>query len=102
MINAGLDFNNAKESFKNEVGEQVLYLEGKYSSSFVYPIVRSIVNFDLGEEPYANITCYFIDFESQFIVNIYDDRGMDIYSLNNLLLRDVELKFSKWLNKRRI
>ena len=57
-----------------------------------------IINYDLTFTPSANITCYFVDFGEPIIVNIYDDRGCDIYSPNCEFADAVNACFSSWLN----
>lgn len=61
----------------------------QYSFQKILPICLSIINFDLAYSPSANITCYFIDFVEPIIVNIYDDRGCDIYSPSRSLFRKI-------------
>lgn len=41
------------------------------------------------EEPSANITCYFINFKRPIIINVYDDRGMDIYSPDKMIIDEL-------------
>ncbi len=60
----------------------------QYSFQKILPICLSIINFDLAYSPSANITCYFIDFVEPIVVNIYDDRGCDIYSPSSELLEE--------------
>jgi len=43
-----------------------------------------------------NITCYFVGFDRSLILNIYDDRGMDVYSPNKVLIDELLNKFSQW------
>jgi len=56
-----------------------------------------IINYDLGESPALNITCFFMDFQNTVLINVYDDRGMDIYCPNSALLNDISVKFMQWL-----
>ncbi|SEL95117.1 DUF3885 domain-containing protein [Parapedobacter koreensis] len=71
----------------------------QYSFRMVSPIVASIINYELVFEPSANITCYFVDFTESLIVNIYDDRGCDIYSPNEDIVIDLSNRFTNWVNK---
>jgi len=50
----------------------------------------------MAKTPSANITCYFINFNSKLIINIYDDRGLDIYTLNTELFYKIKTEFSDW------
>ncbi|MCY1524189.1 hypothetical protein D9M68_591130 [compost metagenome] len=100
LTNAGLDKKNADSSFKNSDNpdEEVLYLHfNKCSPIITSPILTSIINYEMAEEPSANVTCYFINLEKSIIVNVYDDRGIDIYSQNKNITSDLADKFHDWL-----
>lgn len=76
----------------------MLYLYVKKYSSFIgSPIFTSIINYEMAEEPSADITSYFVDFDRSIIVNIYDDRGMDVYSPNKAIIKGLLNRFSSWL-----
>lgn len=98
LNNAGLDVRTSDNNFKNEGEEDVLYLYVKKYSSFIgCPIVTSIINYEMAEEPSANITCYFVDFDRAIIVNVYDDRGMDVYSPDKAIIKGLLNRFPSWL-----
>lgn len=98
LKNAGLVIKDADRTFSDKQEEEILYLHyTKYSPFLVSPITTSIINYEMAEEPSANITCYFIDFEKLIIINIYDDRGMDVYSPDKGLIKDISSKFYDWL-----
>jgi len=98
LKNAGLVIENANSSLKRIGEEEVLYLYfKKYSQAILSPVMTSIINYELAQEPSANITCYFINFEKSIIVNIYDDRGVDVYALSRQVIATVSNKFHKWL-----
>jgi hypothetical protein len=98
LKNAGLIVHNADKVFRNKGDEEILYLYfKKYLSFQVSPIITSIINYDMAEEPSANITCYFVDLEKLILVNIYDDRGMDVYALNQEFIKDLSSKFQSWM-----
>lgn len=101
MLKAGLKksafHTYYKEKFENE---DVLYLQlVKYESILIEPLIKSVVNYELGEDPSANITCYYINFENQIIANLYDDRGMDVVSLDKLAFKKLRTAFSDWIVK---
>jgi Domain of unknown function (DUF3885) len=78
--------------------EKVLYVYFKdYVELFVSPIILAIINYETNKEPFANITCYFINFSTPVILNIYDDRGMDIFSPNKILTSGISDQYSSWL-----
>jgi hypothetical protein len=96
---AGFDINSASKVLKTKVNEEEILLVNfnRYSESLLTPITTSIINYEMAEEPSANITCYFISFNSKLIINIYDDRGLDIYSLKTDLLNDIKNEFNNWV-----
>ncbi|TCC97852.1 DUF3885 domain-containing protein [Pedobacter hiemivivus] len=97
LSNAGLAIETSDKNFRDENEEDILYLYlKKYSPLIVSPIVTSIINYEMAEEPSANITCYFVDFDRSIIMNIYDDRGMDVYSPNKAIIEGLLNRFSSW------
>jgi len=97
LRSAGLDIESADNYFRDYTHENVLYLHFEKFPALLNPVVTSIINYDMAEEPSANITCYFIDFDKSVIINIYDDRGMDVYSPNKIMINNLKNKFHKWL-----
>jgi len=96
---AGLNVSNAHKVFTQKNDDSlVLYLcINRDLDLFFEPLSTSIINFEMAQEPAANITCYFISLEVPLIVNIYDDRGVDIFSPNNNALTDIKRVYSDWL-----
>lgn len=94
-----LKVSQANLFFEDEYeGEKVLYVYYElYNEDLIHPIVLSIINFETGGEPFANITCYFINFISCLILNIYDDRGMDLFSPNEVVLKEITDKYNDWI-----
>lgn len=93
---AGLTLDDADPFFKDA---DILYLFfQKYAYNFVEPVVVSNINYEVAKDPSANITCYFVNFQKSLIVNIYDDRGMDVYCSNKYFLNELSEKFHSWLN----
>lgn len=91
---AGLCLQDATIEFGSNTDNSIRYIYyEKFSKSIIYPFISTIINYDLGYEPSANITCYFLNFNLRVIVNLYDDRGLDIYSQNKTLLQDINKKF---------
>jgi len=54
--------------------------------------VESIINYENGREPSADITCY-VNFEIPILVNIYDDRGMNVISPDKSFASKLKKKF---------
>lgn len=97
LNNAGFTIETSDNNFRDENEEGILYLYlKKYSPSIVSPIVTSIINYEMAEEPSANIACYFVDFHRSVIVNIYDDRGMDVYSPDKAIIDALLNRYSSW------
>ncbi|WP_158799432.1 DUF3885 domain-containing protein [Pedobacter sp. L105] len=83
---------------RDQKEEEVLYLHfKKYLQSQISPIATSIINYEMAEEPSSNITCYFVNFERSIVINIYDDRGMDVYAASRKFSEDLSSKFHDWL-----
>jgi RHS repeat-associated protein len=96
---ADFKLNHANLFFEGVVAnEKVLYVHFKeYAELFVNPIILAIINYEINKEPYANITCYFINFSTPVLLNIYDDRGMDIFSPNKRLINGIADQYNSWL-----
>jgi hypothetical protein len=60
------------------------YHINNFDISQINELVQAHINFELGLEPSINATIYYIDFEAKVLINLYDDRGLDIISLNPL------------------
>lgn len=99
LVNAGFKFNKADLIFEeNREENHILFIyKRQYSLSFFNPIILSIINYEINEVPFANITCYFINFSTPLIINIYDDRGMDIMSSDKDLFKRVQEHFKAWI-----
>jgi len=44
----------------------------------------------------VEITCYYVNFEIPNLVNVYDDRGMDIISLDKSFACKLKWRFFNW------
>jgi hypothetical protein len=104
LADAGFKIHKAAKIIKQKVqfersGEyEVLYIHFKrYLKVRFSSVVRSILNYDMVIEPSAQITCYYINFKSKLIINIYDDRGLSIYTPNKELLKKIKDEFFDWL-----
>ena len=80
LIKAGLKIDSTDVVLEENIdGDDILVLyKNNYSESFFNTIILSNINYEIGETPSANFTCYFINFSIPVVVNIYDDRGIDI------------------------
>lgn len=101
LKNAGINPDEADKSLEwNVDGYNILCLYYKqYSFEKVLPLALSVINYEMAFTPSANITCYFVDFREPLVVNIYDDRGCDIYSPNSDFVDVFNARFSCWLNQ---
>lgn len=101
LKSTGMDLDIANEKIEGkEGGYDVLYLYyERYSFQIISPVVASIINYELARDPSAHITCYFVNFYHPVVVNIYDDRGCDIYSPNNSIILSLAQKHKNWINK---
>jgi hypothetical protein len=77
---------------------EIVYL---YYNSFnfedIYPLILVIASFDLGLEPHIDIKAFFICFHpSHILINLYDDRGMEVIASKNDIKKSVK-KFSQFL-----
>lgn len=69
-----------------------------YNKRFYYDSVRQIIDgivgFDLGLDSGLNISAYFISFDNTpFLVNMYDDRGMEVLTDSAFLIENVKNEF---------
>jgi hypothetical protein len=99
LINAGLDLNKADLIFEGEfANEKVLYVYFReYSELSIDPVVISIINYETNRDPFANITCYFVNFLAPLVLNIYDDRGLDIFSPNQSFTDGITNRYNSWV-----
>ncbi|VTR49076.1 DUF3885 domain-containing protein [Sphingobacterium thalpophilum] len=76
----------------------MLYVKMKKYDEFIGNYIKElIIHHDMAIEPSANMTCYYINFEIPVVINIYDDRGMDVFSANFEFINDLRLNFLKWI-----
>jgi len=66
------------DSLVNDDSIVLYYYINNYNFQLIEKIVKSIVNYELGLAPYLNATCYYFNFDVPVLVNVYDDRGLDI------------------------
>jgi hypothetical protein len=67
-----------------------------FSENAVSASAFVIAGFDLGLDPHIDMKCYFVSFVHNVILNLYDDRGLDVVALSPSLIKNVEREFS-WL-----
>jgi len=60
------------------------YFIEHFEAITVQNLVQSSIYFDRGLQPSINMTCFYFNFDIPVLINIYDDRGMDIVMPNNL------------------
>ena len=77
---------------------RTLYLHcSQYDTYIVGLILKLIINYELAIEPGLNIQCFYCNFDLPVLVNVYDDRGMDIVTPNGELHQFLLKKYTKWL-----
>ncbi len=80
LISAGFDVKFHEDAFQKAIEEgTVIWKEfDRYSIQIFKPLLESHLNFEIGLSPAINAICYFVNFDDGIVINIYDDRGMDI------------------------
>lgn len=115
LIDIGFDINLAsnyaygkiddgvivKEKFAEDAFEdaKILYIKyDQYSFNYILPLVYSKTGFELAFENTAQITAYFMSFSKHpVLLNLYDDRGMELLSHDKEVIDSVAKKFSKYI-----
>lgn len=118
LLNSGFDETQASEYYHGHIGDglirkelfsddafddaEILYLKYQnYSFSKIRPIVYSKAAFELGFKNTAGIVAYFMSFKDKpILLNLYDDRGMEVLSHDNNIISAVERKFSKYIKQK--
>lgn len=79
----------------NELTVAVKYLQlQEFRIESLSPFIKAVINFDLGINPMSNITCFYLNFDVPALVNIYDDRGIDVLTPNEKIKRKIRLATS--------
>ncbi|WP_439580834.1 DUF3885 domain-containing protein [Dyadobacter bucti] len=90
---ANISFKIDKKSFR------IFYLNfNKYDPNILNQVLKPILGFELGYDYGLNIKCIYYNFESKVILNVYDDRGMDVLILDRIEKEILKAKFSNILN----
>ena len=101
LLDAGLNINQVDLVLEDNIDDNdilVLY-KRKFSATFINPIILSNINFEIGNKPFANFTCYFINFSIPVVINIYDDRGMDVVSTSSPFIKNLSQKYKDWITQ---
>ncbi|WP_445440402.1 DUF3885 domain-containing protein [Dyadobacter frigoris] len=88
-----------KEAFDDA---EILYIKYEnYSLGKIFPLVQMIAGFDLGFKNTINILSYFLSFQNQpLLLNLYDDRGMELLAHDEQLINSVGGKFADYVLRR--
>lgn len=90
-----------KERYDEEAFEdaEIVYLKyDHYSINLILPIVYSKAGYDLGMEDTTGILAYFLCFEDHpILLNLYDDRGMELLSHDKNTINSVCEKFRDYV-----
>ena len=109
LENCHFDWNKAKvvielndsvilKEFEKEDTESYCLFYPQYEFENIKPIIQAIAAFELGIYPAANITAYFISFDRYpFLVNLYDDRGMEVLFCDTQQYDTLKNEFSKYI-----
>lgn len=80
-------------------GLYLLYYE-KYNIGNLIPLASAVVAKDLGLEKSANVNAYFLNFsENPILINLYDDRGMELISNDLNWIKDKTKKVKDYYQK---
>jgi hypothetical protein len=67
---------------KIEDGSLVLYfLLDVFNLDLIDGLIKSSIGYELGMDNTLNMTCFYFDSDFSIILNIYDDRGLDVIKL---------------------
>lgn len=115
LLSSGFNINNATSYFHGDLNDglinkenfyedalneaEILYIKyDLYQFECIFPLVYSKAGFELGIDNTAGIVSYFITFENPpILLNVYDDRGMELLTHDKKVINDVGTKFSKYL-----
>lgn len=84
LLNPVLEPIKSHLKFKKIEDESLIlyYYFEKFDFREIESLVKSSICFELGVEPSINMTCFYFNFETPVLLNIYDDRGLDIVKGN--------------------
>jgi hypothetical protein len=61
-------------------------------------ILNSLVNADFGiRQPSMKGECFFINHDKRIVLNLYDDRGMDVIAIQKQALENLYQKHNEWI-----
>lgn len=88
---------NTLESRIINVEEEVswYYYFTQIQVSEIEKINKAIIEMDFDIDPSLGLKCYYFCPEKHLIINLYDDRGMDIISDNINILEEIQNKWKK-------
>ena len=81
--------------------EVSLLIINKYDFSTIKSIVQAIAGYEILIKPSANISAYFISFGEEYdvLVNLYDDRGIEILTTSQIISNQIENIFFNTIDK---
>lgn len=84
--------------YKRECWRRVTVSGLKARDVEIKNILLALINMDFGSrQPSVKGECYFINHTKGLVLNLYDDRGMDIVALNKETLRPLYETYNSWL-----
>ncbi|RXZ43906.1 DUF3885 domain-containing protein [Crenobacter cavernae] len=85
-------------SYKCECWRRVTVSGLKVEDAEINNILLALINTDFGSrQPSITGECYFINHTKGLVLNLYDDRGMDVVSLKKETLLPLYNTYNKWL-----
>ncbi|MEA5260822.1 hypothetical protein VB264_23685 [Arcicella aquatica] len=112
LENAGFEINLSDSIFEDNFNDSIIkenYTQNdkillinykKYDFEKIRPVIQCIAAYELGIEPSANINAYLISFDNIYVlINLYDDRGMEVLTHDSVLNKLISDKFNLFLNK---
>ncbi|MEE1899176.1 hypothetical protein V1389_12555 [Flavobacterium rakeshii] len=92
------DYKEMINPFLEEEDELICLNYNNYDFSAIKKLAEGIAGFELGIESGLNISIYFISFDDYpVLLNMYDDRGMEVLLEDEKAYNEIKLKFSKYL-----
>lgn len=93
------DYSNVVRFDNVEQNDEIIYLEyNEFNFEIVKPLIKGIAGFELALNNSLNARMYLVSFDrSPTLLNLYDDRGMELISNSPNLIQEIRQNFSDWI-----